>query len=335
MAKVCYLIGAGASAQCVPVVNGMKDDMAKLRKELSEYFPTNITERSLNKDLVEKYDQIIKTLDHLEDVCDRYYSIDTYAKKLYLTKRTLFSALKLDLCLYFTLRQIVTNPDKRYDNFFASIITSDNKLPSKINIISWNYDFQIEKSYSEFNSDGDIEWTRSKLGIMSPKHHEWYINYTDCFNTVKLNGSARITTKDYEGYMFESFAISKHEMIMQVTDKYLQMQREAVVCELKFAWENDNYSDLFKAAATSLSAITVLVIVGYSFPFFNREVDNALFNKMINLSKIYIQDCNPEAIHERMKEFVTPHNASGRIIEYVYKDDLTQFVYPKELDVVS
>ena len=38
---------------------------------------------------------------------------------------------------------------------------------------------------------------------------------------------------------------------------------------------------------------TILVIIGYSFPFFNREVDNRLISSFVNSDnslKIYIQD---------------------------------------------
>lgn len=41
-----------------------------------------------------------------------------------------------------------------------------------------------------------------------------------------------------------------------------------------------------------VSGTTILVVIGYSFPFFNREVDKQIFNELNNrvLKKIYFQD---------------------------------------------
>ena len=105
-------------------------------------------------------------------------------------------------------------------------------------------------------------------------------------------------------------------------------------CELKFAWENEHYAKLFESAL-DLSRITVLVIIGYSFPFFNREVDVALFAKMTQLKKIYIQDRNPENIIETMSEFIDLSGSYKGSIEVVSKRNLNQFVFPTELDLTS
>jgi hypothetical protein len=33
-----------------------------------------------------------------------------------------------------------------------------------------------------------------------------------------------------------------------------------------------------------------VVVIGYSFPFFNRQTDREIFGSMANLTKIYVQD---------------------------------------------
>jgi len=235
------------------------------------------------------------------------------------------------------LRQILRNPDKRYDNFFSSIFTAEAKLPDQIKVISWNYDFQIERSYLEFNKTVEINSCRSALGMTSPYNWADQSMYAKKFNVIKLNGSARIKTIDFEGYLFSNSTGDRDSDAEETIDRYLTITqgREPIECELKFAWESKNYNTLFNAIESELSKITVLVIIGYSFPFFNREVDRMLFKLMGNLQKIYIQDINPSDIKESMEEFVNNYNSSGSNIEYFYKTNLKQFVFPKELDVRS
>lgn len=337
MAVVGYLLGAGASAECVPVVNGMSKDIETLRKELFGYFceqdasggfdipPSKIAER-----------EILKMLGDLSDICETHYSIDTYAKKLYLTDRAAFRILKLDLSLYFTLRQLINIPDKRYDNFFSSIITNENKLPANIKLISWNYDFQLERSFCEFNPGITLDRSRELLGITAPNRWAELNTTKNKFKTLKLNGSARLSTDDFNGYLFSSVNLPTDELISEVVNKYSEMVSRADLfeCEMKFAWEGEHYNQLFESASRDLNKIEVLVVIGYSFPFFNREVDVALFRNMQRLKKVYIQDKYPEDIKETMTEIIDP-TIYQRPPSIILKSNLKQFVFPKELDVTS
>jgi hypothetical protein len=94
-----------------------------------------------------------------------------------------------------------------------------------------------------------------------------------------------------------------------------------------------NMKSFSKMASEDLLRIEVLVIIGYSFPFFNREVDNALFMQMTSLKNIYIQDVNPQNIYETMQDFVDFKEHGVQRIEVVFKRNLEQFVFPKELDI--
>jgi len=338
MATVGYLLGAGASAECIPVVNGMaKDLLAMVSSVQGVYTRFDDTVGYYVKDDEAKAIKVGKMLGELAEICKHHYSIDTYAKKLFLTDDRLFRKLKLDLSLYFTLKQILTPADRRYDNFFSSILDTKLRLPSKIKIISWNYDFQLEKSYLEFNKALHLNSSRASLGLTIPSDWSNYNRYADKFNIIKLNGSARIKTSDYDGYLVTATnSIGMSNNASHAIDVYLNIIEGNVPfeTELKFAWENEHYENLFEAAS-DLSNITVLVIIGYSFPFFNREVDIALFSKMKQLTKIYIQDTNPENIIETMSEFIDLSNSYKGSIEVVPKRNLNQFVFPKELDVVS
>lgn len=58
---------------------------------------------------------------------------------------------------------------------------------------------------------------------------------------------------------------------------------------IKYAWENQNSADLIDACNVMENTAT-LVIIGYSFPDFNKSIDQQLFMRMPNLKKIIIQD---------------------------------------------
>jgi hypothetical protein len=336
MATVGYLFGAGASAQCIPVVSGMADDILLLIKDLAGFITDTGVYISGKNYGTDSLNEAIKVLAPLSEVCENYYSIDTYAKKLFLTDKRAFQKLKLDLCLYFTLRQVITKPDKRYDNFFSSIITSKETLPKRVKIISWNYDFQVEKSFSEYIYHEEFDGIRSYLGMISPNEYIKFSDYQGRFNVLKLNGSARIETQEHKGYLFNSLSKSKEELVREIVKKYFEIvEHLKYACELKFAWENDNYENLFQVAASELAQITVLVIIGYSFPFFNRDVDIQLFKSMPGLKTIYIQDLDPKGIEETMREFYSfGHHIKG-LVNVIYKTNLTQYVFPNELDVTS
>lgn len=51
---------------------------------------------------------------------------------------------------------------------------------------------------------------------------------------------------------------------------------------------------------TTINQITsdteAVVVIGYSLPYFNREIDRTIFSKVPTLKTIYIQDPNPESV---------------------------------------
>ena len=58
----------------------------------------------------------------------------------------------------------------------------------------------------------------------------------------------------------------------------------------------DSNIDVIKKYATSIEDADILVVIGYTFPFFNREIDRMIFSQMECLQKIYIQDPNANNI---------------------------------------
>lgn len=70
-----------------------------------------------------------------------------------------------------------------------------------------------------------------------------------------------------------------------------------------------------------------IVVIGYSFPFFNRVMDREIFGGMPNLKKVYVQDKNPSAVMEAIGA-VLP---MGKKVELVPVSNCEQFYLPGEL----
>ena len=115
-----------------------------------------------------------------------------------------------------------------------------------------------------------------------------------------------------------------------------------IINQLKFAWEDgDQVKKAREYASQIIRDSDAVVIIGYSFPTFNREIDRLLFSafnqccversggKVIDIKKkIYIQDIKDNApkIMERLKA------VGSNLFEVaeIY-DDVDQFFIPPEL----
>ncbi len=71
----------------------------------------------------------------------------------------------------------------------------------------------------------------------------------------------------------------------------------------------------------------IVVVIGYSFPFFNRATDRPLFGGMPSLRRVYVQDINSEAVVQSIQG-VLP---AGRKIEVIPIRECSQFYLPSEL----
>lgn len=80
---------------------------------------------------------------------------------------------------------------------------------------------------------------------------------------------------------------------------------------LHFAWENSVYhKSLMQHVKNMIYDTTIVVVIGYSFPFFNRQIDKEIFdilkaNKIFR--KIYYQDPVLNGQHLRAQFDIPPH----------------------------
>lgn len=362
--KIVYYFGAGASANAIPTVDKLRNRMVELSEFLTNFTPHHSVkdELKLKSNLNLKIlNKIIEELKWLHKETKYHQTIDTFAKKLFLHESQDLKKLKRCLITYFFFEQSLFFSattvqdekifsksnllDLRYDSLFANLIhRSQGKLSvdESVNIITWNYDLQIEmalKSYFSipFNQlKEELNIHPNKNSYDNPKEE---ILVVDKFNVLKLNGNAFLdyglqngedaTIYDKCWSSNDSETIIKYyldEMQKEFTDDMV-LSNSAAFKYFNFAWENhDNFGSSFVGrnkiidnAVDVIKNADVLIVVGYSFPTFNFEIDKKILSKA-NLKELIIQDEYPNAILERMKPLLKqlnpPHHSSNTPIKF-------------------
>lgn len=360
MSKVVYLLGAGASYGtrgvlghfAVPFMSteAIEPPRGILRglPILSE-FPKAINQLLRELSVVEKSSDaktiLSDILTKILKVSKEYPTIDTYSKMLYTTKQfEEYEQFKEQIALFFLIWQKNHNHDIRYDSFIASLIDAETGEFPPMTILTWNYDMQFEMSYSKYLTEGPSLWkiwdnlnVCCKSNGSLPKY-----NVDNPFAFIKLNGSAlfhdskrnrsslRYTLQDplwggndekqFLNEICEIYNNSQHKNIASIP-KYIN--------ELSYAWEDFGRDYIKQNIVKRGEDCKVLVIIGYSFPYVNREIDRHIFMSMPSLNTIYIQDIDAINITERVKAiFEYLKKDAPRIIS---KTDVGQFFIPNEL----
>lgn len=274
--------------------------------------------------------ELIKELEWLASNAARHASIDTFAKKLFITENFKdYFRLKRGLTIFLNYEQMVNQPDPRYDSFLASILQEKRDVfPNDISIISWNYDVQFEMAYREYFPHEDIGtmsyllnvFDKTKEGKSDEPYHE-----TNGFRILKLNGSAYVNSG-----VFNTDA-TKNESMDKLCALYESITERTSL--LSFAWEKPRGHFVHRISDCVKDA-QVLVVIGYSFPFFNREIDRLIFENMRSLGKIYIQDPNAENVKQSLRSALTTEQLNmARLIDRVECIPIheNQFFLPPEL----
>lgn len=341
MSQVVYLLGAGASRGTrderngiltgLPIVKEIKDELQNMINLLASV-PLN------DKELEESKQMLIRGFQQLKVACSDNATIDTYAKKLWLQgKKDEFAQVELLLTIFFILEQVIHKPDNRYDSFFANILlrelecSDELTFPDNIRILSWNYDNQLELVYRRYY-ETKYSHLRDILGIYDVKSKEDEKSLRKNSSVIKLNGTANFV--DEEDWLQFSDANKITETLLNnILNKYVECL-QAGRCDgrlrLNFAWEEAYSKDLFENVMPQMiQEATALVVIGYSFPYFNRKIDRLAIENMPHLKNIYIQDKCPE----RIEQYITPVIPEDKLagIKIVRIDDVEQFYLPPEL----
>lgn len=339
-----YYLGAGASAGAIPCVA----DLAHRILEVSEF----IQKFGISGKTIQLYmDNPIK-VNHLSvdkarcksvisTFCDRLsceLSIDTLAK-LYYGQNRLEEYLTLKAILFasFLVWKKQKGIDKRYNNFWATLMLLKKNefndvilegFGKNINIVSWNYDTQLEDSLISFYNDKRTD-------------QSYYTNYdvsdTITNNTgipyIKLNGSAsfrQMCEFSDGGSKYSMDKISDSWLAHLVSSMILKPKEfERDIEGIRFCWEDDVFSrEKITKFKTKLEKTEILVVIGYTFPSINHLVDTQLIGCMTNLRKVYFQGFD-KSDSERIKDYFSAVLQNRREIILLPIDSKGFFVPPE------
>lgn len=318
MSEIVYLFGAGASANALPVVNQMPDRIRKMIKEL----PDLDAKDKLGLPCDPQNLQVLSDeLKWLEEVIGGSATMDTLAKKWWIQgENANYERLRAAIATYFVLEQAYGTPDPRYDTFWASMINGRSReLPKNVSILSWNYDSQFEITYQGYSRYSGMADIHAELGIDTNRR-----GTDEKFNIMKLNGTALFSMDNSPVNPFGSrtqMSIANYIYTLYIEGR----DSQNIHNPLSFAWTLGKADNLFPHIQSRIKDADILIVVGYSFPFFNREIDRKIIESMPNLKKIYFQDKHPDNIKNAFRAI------SSKSFDIETTNYTDQFFLPPEL----
>lgn len=300
MKDVVYLFGAGASAGVMPVIKNLPLRMRHVANELLSDPNINAL---VNKTLPSiQIKQVSDELKELADEASEHASIDTVAKK-YMIRGDMprYRRVTELLTFYLAFEQLMigSRVDKRYDSFFAAVLDIKGNMPKNLVLASWNYDVQLELAYAHYLSSFDPDYAREKLNYSAPFINLQGINSSaDSTMFHKLNGT--IGAKPMHGESFEIINYKNGLTKESVEGLVNSCFHPSMRLTLSYAWDMGIKTEKFTKLLERCKNSNTLVVIGYSFPYFNRSIDKELFVNG-NFERIVIQDPNAETIKNTME----------------------------------
>jgi hypothetical protein len=148
---------------------------------------------------------------------------------------------------------------------------------------------------------------------------------------VKLNGTAGFKKDNsYNTYFdYKNHKLDKESF--RILREVLSANRQEYDNTLRFAWEENSSSTNAKNIARKLlGEADVIVIIGYSFPYFNREVDRFIFADVHTNTeegqKIYLQ-----APRSYINAIAQRFNAIDPFSDIISVSEVDQFFIPDEM----
>jgi len=325
-ANVTYLLGAGASCSTLPTIESLTDEighLGQILKNQNDTPPSNFK----NYSLVEKLgDDLL----WLWNAAQNHLTIDTLAKKMYLQDELLqLERLKCTLSIFFMYKQFTNRPDKRYDGLLASLLIKNGpfvKLPENVKILTWNYDCQIELSAMDYLEQS---FQATLVNINSFPRNQ----FTGNPSIIHLNGISGYVKGDHSIQILTPPSLNSAAQILDEILSFIDESNRGPYNFkglISFAWEQNPISQkAIEFAGEIMSKTDVLIVIGYSVPFFNRQIDRMIFyDRFINTGgspkKIYFQNPYLDGT------FLTSQfKIDKKFIEHI--EDCKQFYIPYEL----
>lgn len=312
--KLLYILGAGASANILPLAKSVWNSNDYVSPNIPKipglaYNLKNIDLNkvfdSLNEPVYQEKKIIFKReFNQLSLKADQFGDVDTFAKYIYLKKPTELNSIKKTLSRYFSIEQFCFGKtDTRYLPWLVGIM-SNNRFPENVKILNWNYDFQVELAGANFGNIEAIEYSGSGYSF-SPSfiNHfptlDPYSDQIEYLSLIHLNGIAgfsRDQQHQTSSIYNESVRKNNVSIINHIINDNLNPQ-------IFFAWEESDYHNkLMNHVFKMIEETTIIIVIGYSFPYYNRDIDKKIFEKILSGKKlkiIYYQD--PVLTGEQLK----------------------------------
>lgn len=307
--NVTYLLGAGASAGAIPVLNKLPESISEFIKEVSKR-DLRLQDYKYGYKIApfKTQQKLIADLCWIVEETNSKRTIDELAFSLFhngdIEK---LDDLKLALTVYFIWQQNKNQVDKRYFQFLKSIMKGKNySFPNNLKILTWNYDFQFEKCFGKMTNNYRLHQNSRTLNVASK-----YANLADFnenqFGVVKLNGTTNIIKRDCTGdYGFIDFL--EMDCDTKALERILHHYENGIYSRdtfhpgISFAWEKqDGENKILNAAIMATAETEILVVIGYSFPDVNVEIDREIIENMKGLKEIYYQVPKAEEGIKEMK----------------------------------
>ncbi|WP_147456105.1 hypothetical protein [Leptospira stimsonii] len=240
----------------------------------------------------------------------KHGTIDVFAKKLYLKRKTNdLKRLKRTLSFFLLFKQMQVPNDNRYDIFLTTVMKlkdEDMYIPDEVILGTWNYDNQI--LISLLNILGSFELNHALQYINIQPWHKGKSGKEGIPKLFHSNGMAGFVslpfqTEDFYHFLTKQFNRESAEEFNKIYDKI--GKENSAQFQINFAWENVGEIEVARSEfIKSLANVETFVVIGYSFPTFNREYDKRLFKEAKSLKKIYVQDKAPDGIIERVRSLL-------------------------------
>ena len=325
--ELTYILGAGASFQSIPIV---KTFSSRFNDFLLWIDRDIIKDNGFSADVKQKFGILYELGNDLHKSFESHQSFDTYFKKLFHTgQKDKISEGKKVLNLYFIWEHLslpVVKPekydeyafwkessiDKRYDALIAGLLRPipDQKEPyCKVNFITWNYDLNLLMSlknyfspnatitdfFNQINKNNGLWQVEEKITVINMNGFFYCSYFNDLESLQRRNIHDIIYSKIKNQNYFDSLITNNlHEYTANNVDTDAEL--------IKFAWEKSELSHLI--AKDKIDESKNIVIIGYTFPLYNRLVDlSYLEQSVISNRSIFVQDPKADTIRQNLLDY--------------------------------
>lgn len=333
--KTLYLLGAGASANAIPTVPDMEQNIRSWTKA----FGYGLAEGFVAKLNFSPNTRLISKFEWLANGVKEFGTPDIFAKSLLLSKKKEdYRIAKITLATYLLLEQCKNKVDKRYFGFFSALIDRNEDsgnltIHHSLKIATWNYDLQITEALMSLTS-----LTEKETNLRILKSSDALTGTENSNQLFRLNGYAGCeiigedkSSNNLSNAYFNLPNDNRHPDKIQ--NLFLTWLDNNIDINFNFAWDNSVTTKKERDGFfSSIHDIEVLVIIGYSFPTFNRFIDSKIFHSLRNLKKVYVQDKYQGALERANQLIKQSHYVGKESIQPKHISNTDQFYIPNEID---